>query len=179
MRDTLSLSEFNTEFVLRDSSGKIKKLWNPNRLGRLSGLRIPGITGSYKDSFLNHNGITNAGHAAANARMSGQGAYAAFANLAIGIGTTAFAPTQTALITESTTGGAARGAATASQTTTTVANDTTQLTKTFTFSATLAITEEGIFDNASTGGTMLARNQFAAINVVSGDSLTITHSYQT
>jgi hypothetical protein len=34
-------------------------------------------------------------------------------------------------------------------------------------------------DNASTGGNLLAHQVFAAINVASGDQLTITHKYST
>ncbi|MGA2443687.1 MAG: hypothetical protein ABSH08_22255, partial [Tepidisphaeraceae bacterium] len=64
------------------------------------------------------------------------------------------------------------------QVNTSVANDTTQLVHTWTFSATFAVTEEGILDAASTGN-LLARQVFSAINVVSGDSLTVTHKYQT
>jgi hypothetical protein len=127
----------------------------------------------------NKNLITNVGHAAANARMSGQGSYSTFVNLAIGTGTTAAAAADTALQTEITTSGGGRGAATASQVTTTVSNDTTQLVKTWTFSGTFAVTEEGILDNASSGGSLLAHQVFSAINVVSGDSLQITHKYST
>lgn len=126
-----------------------------------------------------HNLITNVGHAAANGRMSNQGSYSPFVNLAIGTGTTAAAATDTALQTEITTGGGARGAATATQVTTTVTNDTTQLVKTWTFSSTFAVTEEGILDSATTGGSLLAHQVFSAINVANGDSLQVTHKYQT
>lgn len=142
-------------------------------------LRVPVVTGRSAFVLENHNLITNVGHAAANARLSGQGSYSTFVNVAIGTGATAPAVTDTALGTEITTGGGARGAATATQVTTTVTNDTTQLVKTFTFSASFAVTEEGILDNASTGGSLLARQTFAAVNVASGDSLQITHKYTT
>ncbi len=182
--EALLCRDFNTEFRLFDASGRQKPLWQENRLGkllRLAGLelRLPSLTGSYELVMTNHNLITNVGHAAANARMSGQGAYSTFVNLAIGTGTTAAAATDTALLTEITTGGGSRGAATATQTTTTVTNDTTQLVKSWTFTASFAITEEGIFDNASSGGNMLAHQVFSAINVLSGDSLQITHKYST
>jgi hypothetical protein len=135
------------------------------------------VTGNPSLVMRNHNLITNVGHAAANARMSGQGSYSTFVNLAIGTGTTAASATDTALQAEITTAGGARGAATATQVTTTVANDTTQLVKTWTFSGSFAVTEEGILDNASTGGSLLARQVFAVVNVASGDSLQITHRY--
>lgn len=130
--------------------------------------------------YRKHNTITNVGHAAANGRISNQGSYNPFINIAIGIGTQGSPATSTALASESTTSGAARGAATASQTTTTVTNDTTSLVKTFTFTGSLAITEEGIFDSATaSSGTMLAYQSFSAINVISGDTLQITHTYKT
>jgi hypothetical protein len=181
--DTVLLRETNTEIRLAGSDGSPKKLWSENWLGRTlrragCELRVPFVTGTYGFVLRNDNLITNVGHAAANARMSGQGSYAAFVNLAIGTGTTAAAATDTALQTEISTLGGARGAATATQTTTTVANDTTQLVKTWTFTGSFAVTEEGIFDSASSGGNMLAHQVFGAVNVVSGDSLTITHKYQ-
>lgn len=137
-----------------------------------------GPDGNIKERRSLHNTITNAGHAAANGRMSNQGSYNPFVNLAIGTGTQATPATATALATEITTNGGQRGAATATQVQTTVANDTTQLVKTWTFTGSFAVTEEGIFDNASSGGTMLAYQSFTAINVASGDSLQVTHKYQ-
>lgn len=128
---------------------------------------------------LTHNTITNVGHAAANGRISNQGSYNPFINIAIGIGTQGSPTTATALASESTTSGTGRSAATVTQITTTVTNDTTQLVKLFTLTGTFAITEEGIFDNASSGGSMLAYQSFSAINVVSGDTLQITHTYKT
>ncbi len=137
-------------------------------------------SGNVKGEYVMDNLITNAGHAAANGRMSNQGGYNPFVNIALGTGTTAAAAADTALQTEATTNGAGRGAATATQVTTTVTNDTTQLVKTFTFTGAVAITEEGIFDSATaSAGTMLAHQVFAAINVVNADSLTVTHKFST
>lgn len=186
--EELTCRDYNTEIRLFGPDGKPKLLWNENRLGRalrrfMTEVRIPGLTGSYAEVMTNHNLITNAGHAAANARITGQGSYAAFVNIAIGTGTVGAAAADTALGTEMTTGGGARGAATASQILGSVANDTAQLQKTFTFTAgptyPVAITEEGIFDNATSGGTMLARQTFAAVNVSQNDSLQITHTVKT
>ena len=181
--DRLLCREANTFFQLTDAQGKSKMLWEENLLGRClrragCEARVPFLTGLYVYVLANCNLITNVGHAAGNARMSGQGSYSTFVNLAIGTGTTAAAAADTALQTEITTGGGARGAATASQVTTTVTNDTTQLVKTWTFTASFAVTEEGILDNATTGGNLLAHQVFSAINVASGDSLTVTHKYQ-
>lgn len=183
MRELLSLGDYNTTITLTGPDGKRKALWQENKWGRalrMAGFecRIPGLTGHKTLEMQSHNLITNAGHAAANARMSGQGSYNPFVNIAIGTGTTAAAVADTALQTEITTGGGARGAAVASQVTTSVTNDTTQLVKTFTFTAPFAVTEEGILDSATTGGTLLAHQVFAAVNVASGDSLQITHKYQ-
>lgn len=98
--------------------------------------------------------------------------------IAIGTGTTAAAAGDTALQTEITTGGGARGAATTSNQTTTTTGDTARWVKTFSFTSTFAVTEEGLFDNNTSGGNMLARQVFSAVNVVNGDSLQITHNVQ-
>ena len=66
-------------------------------------------------------------------------------------------------------------AVTVSRVTTTVTNDTARLVGTITEAATLAITESGVF-NADTAGTMLCRQTFSAVNVLSGDSLQFTWS---
>jgi hypothetical protein len=152
--DLLSVREHNTEFRLFDANGNPKPLWNENRLGkalRLAGreMRIPFVTGRYGDVMYHHNLITNVGHAAANGKLTNQGGYGNFLNIAIGQGTETAAATDMALSYEITSNGGARGAATASQVTTTVTNDTAQLQKTFTVTAAFAVTEEGIFDSAS------------------------------
>jgi len=103
------------------------------------------------------------------------GTYQPFTYIAIGTGTAAATATDTSLSTEATTAGAGRAAGTVSRVTTTVANDTMQVTKTFTFTTggTFAITESGVF-SSNTGAPMLCRQTFAAINVVSGDTLAVT-----
>lgn len=95
-------------------------------------------------------------------------------NIGWGIGTTAAAVTQTALVTESapTTGGG-RTVGTEARTTVTQTNDNYQVTGTVTAGSPLAITEAGLFD-AVTAGNMLIRADFAAVNVVSGDSIAFT-----
>ena len=82
----------------------------------------------------------------------------------------------TGLATEITTdGGARRGGAdvTATSETTNVANDTIQFVTTWSFTGSLSITEAGIF-NADSNGTMLAYQDFPAINVGDGDNLQVT-----
>ena len=93
----------------------------------------------------------------------------------------AAAATDTALGTGVTAAGGADGgvhvlptaSVTASRVTTTVTNDTAQLVGTVAETATIAITESGVF-NLDTAGVMIARQVFTAINVVNGDSLQFT-----
>lgn len=127
-----------------------------------------------RDSGWSPNGITNAGFAEIAGLMLTDVGGTAFDYIAIGTGTTAFDPTQTALVTE-----IKRKAGTGSRVTTTVTNDTAQLTATFSsadgLTGTSAVTESGIFNDA-TGGTMLCRQTFAALNMNwdAGDNLSIT-----
>lgn len=116
--------------------------------------------------------FTNAGAAIVTNRMIAGGT--APKNIGWGIGTTAAAVTDTALVTESapTTAGG-RTVGTESRTTVTNTNDNYQVTGTVTAGSTLAITEAGLFDAVSTGN-MLIRSVFAAVNVVSGDSIAFT-----
>ena len=89
----------------------------------------------------------------------------------IGIGTgTGQGVTATDLATDS---GETRATGTVTAVTTNVANDTYQVVGTVTATGTAAITEVGVFDNASSGD-MGIYGDFAAINVVSGDSITFT-----
>lgn len=160
-------------------NGKVK----PGLLNFLSayGLRIEGVTGVWAYSRKIHNGITNAGKAALASRCNGSGGEAAFTSIGIGTGTTAFAASQTALVTGVSGSGAgdsgvhalATASVTVSRVTTTVTNDTAQLTGTIAISGTIAIAESGVF-NADTNGTMLCRQTFSAVNVVSGDNFVPT-----
>jgi len=95
-----------------------------------------------------------------------------FEYIAIGTDTTSASASDTALGAETH-----RTSATTSRTTTSVTNDTAQLVATFDFTDSYAITESGVFD-ASTGGNMLCRQTFSAINVASGDSLQVTWKVQ-
>lgn len=116
--------------------------------------------------------FTNAGAAIITNRIIQAGT--APKNIGWGVGVTAAAVTQTALVTESaptTAGGRTIG--TESRTTVTVASDNYQVVGTVTASSTLAITEAALFD-AVTAGNMLIRSDFAAVNVVSGDSIAFT-----
>lgn len=98
--------------------------------------------------------------------------------IAIGTGTTAAAAGDTALQTEITTGGGARALATTlDRVTTTVTNDTARAILTFSFTSSFAVTEAGLLD-ATSGGNLLCRQVFSAVNVVNGDSLQITWKIQ-
>lgn len=116
--------------------------------------------------------FTNAGAAIVTNRIIQAGT--APRNIGWGIGTTAAAVAQTALVTESapTTGGG-RTVGSESRATVSVANDDYQVAGTVTAAGTLAITEAGLFD-AVTAGNMLIRSDFAAVNVVLNDSIAFT-----
>lgn len=118
--------------------------------------------------------ITSAGKAGLASRIAGSGSEAAFDYIAVGTGTTAAVVGDTTLGTEVTDSGMARAAGTTSRVTTTVANDTARLTKSFSVTATKAITEMGIL-NASSGGVLLCRVVFTAENVTNGDTLVATY----
>lgn len=194
----------NVAYQLRDKDGNIKSMFQLNSVGRaiierarrgyspydsngnmktgrraklaLYGLQIEGITGNWVTEMRVANGVPTVGKALVAGRINGSGTPAAVAWIGVGIGTTAYNATDTALETEREDDGSAgtdHEAASVSLVTTDTTNDTAQLVATFAFTATLAITESGAF-NAATGGTLLCRQTFSAINVVSGDSLQVT-----
>lgn len=92
-----------------------------------------------------------------------------------GVGTTAEAAGDTALVTESTTAlnpDSTRATGTRSQ----PAANQYQSVGTVTFDGTAAITEHGLFSQAATGGgTLWDRSVFSAINVSNGDSIQFTY----
>jgi len=143
------------------------------KLQGLISLKVTDKDGNLKDERLIKNTITNAGLAQI-ALLAGDASAVPFTYLALGTGTTAADAADTALETESSASGLARAAATVSRATTTVTNDTLQLLHAFTAGASAAITECGMFNDASVG-TILGRQVFAAINVISGDIITITY----
>lgn len=191
-------------FVLFDKDGKKKLLWNANALGRFT-MRLfrlfvdpISVSGQVKEGILNslaaygvqaslfgkwdysldiRNLITSAGKAGLASRLNGSGAEAVFSYLAVGTGTGAAAVGDTTLGTEIVDSGLARAAATCTRVTTSVTNDTAQLDKTWSVTGTKAVTEVGAF-NASSGGVLLGRQVFSAINVVNGDSLQLIYKFQ-
>jgi hypothetical protein len=181
----------NVEYVLRDSSGNIKPIFQENLLAKVllkfgilsphwqsskAALFAP-LLGRMANAKVIGNLVTNAGFAGSAGRLNGSGAPAAFTYIAVGTGTTAASTADTTLQTETATSGLSRANSTVSLVTTSVTNDTAQLTNTFTVTGTVAVTESGVL-NASSSGTLLCRQVFSAINVVNGDSLAITWKVQ-
>ena len=137
------------------------------------GVQIPLVTGHYTYAMRGSNLVTTAGKAGVAGRIGGSGSPAAFTYIAIGTGTTAAAVGNTTLETEITTNGGQRASATVSLVTTDTTNDTARAVVTFTFTGSFAVTEAGLL-NAASSGTLLNRNVFTAVNVVSGDTLQVT-----
>ncbi len=175
----------NFTYRLVDKYGNVKKLFQLNTLGQYllkRGIISPVTSqkllqalglGYFSNEMRMANLTTTTGKAGVASRINGSGGEAAFTYLAIGIGTNAAAIGDTALQSEITTNGGARAAATASRTTTDTTNDTARLVYTWTFSGSFAVTEAGAL-NAASVGTLLNRQVFTAVNVVSGDSLQVT-----
>lgn len=178
----------NVAYVLRDRFGNIKPIFQENFLAktllkrgwlspswinsRAAPLLSP-LFGHYSSMKLVGNGVPTVGKALIAGRIGGSGAPAAADYIAVGTGTNAFAAGDTALQTETAASGLTRAQGTVSLVTTTTTNDTAQVTKTFTVTGTVAVTESGVF-NASSSGTLLARQVFSAINVLNGDTLQMT-----
>lgn len=184
MRGKFNL-KMNVTYQVFDKDGNIKPIFRAygwvNKLikkGILSPthLKVPFLFGKWSDSYPVSNLITTTGKAGVASRINGDGSEAAFTYIAVGTGTTAANVADTTLETESATAGLSRAAATVSRTTTDTTNDTARLQKTFTVTGTVAVTESGVLNAASTG-TLLARQVFSAINVVNGDSLQITWDF--
>lgn len=89
--------------------------------------------------------------------------------IGIGTSTTAAATGQTALVAEV----GSRATGTQTRVTTTLTSDTYQAVGTVSITDTWAVTECGLF-SASSNGTMAARQTFAALNLLSGDTLQLT-----
>lgn len=167
----------NVSYELKDKNGNTKKLFQENRLWKFLhrlGIQAPQITpfGSFVETKQVANLVTNAGKALMAGLLTGD-VTNFFDYIEVGTGTTAAAVTDTALETAITDSGLQRATSTNSRVTTDVTNDTAQFVKAYSVTGTKAVTESGVFD-ASSSGNMLARQVFSAINVVSGDTLTVT-----
>lgn len=140
-----------------------KKLFNLD-------LQIPYLFGYWTKAPVTNNTVTTVGKQI-SAQQVGGTTTAPVTAIALGVGT----PTATALGSESTTNGGSRGAATVTNQTTTLTGDTEQWVKTFTFTGVLVLIEEGLFDNNTSGGNMLASQTFSAVTTANTDTLQITH----
>ncbi len=173
----------NIEIVHRDAQGWIKPVFQPNKLflklmdwGRVSLFNRSPFLGSWQSRLSISNLITDDGDAGMASRLNGDGAEAAFTQIATGTGTTGANNNDSTLETELAASGLSRAAGTASRSTTDSTNDTAELTKTFSVTGTVAVTESGVL-NAASAGVLLSRQTFSAINVVNGDSLQITWKF--
>ncbi len=181
--------DLNVEYTLKGIDGAIKPIFQENQFCWAllkSGILSPRwilswyapyilpLLGRWSHAKLAPNKIVDAGLALAAACMNGSGSPTVATAIAVGTGTNAVAHGDTALQTESTLHGLARGAASVSLTTTNVSNDTSTWIKSFSVTGTDAPTESGVFNNNSSGGTMLTRQTFTAISVGNGDTLQIT-----
>lgn len=137
-------------------------------------LKIPFLTGNMVKVAVDKNLIVTRGLQILAQQVNGQ-TTAPVTAIALGSGTTAPSAGQTALVTELTTNGLGRAAATVSNQTTNASNDTARWVHTFNATGSATVAEEGLFDNNSSGGNMLARNTFSGISLTNGDSLQITH----
>lgn len=166
-----------TEMQLFDKDGNTKPLFKENSLWKFFkkyfhlDVKVPYLFGNWTYAVVKRNTITTVGKQIAAQQIGGT-TTAPVTAIAIGVGT----PSATALGSESTTNGGSRGAATVTNQTTTTTGDTERWAKTFTFTGSLALTEEGLFDNNTSGGNMLASQTFSAVNVVNTDTLAITHN---
>jgi len=140
----------------------------------LISIEVKDKKGKLKEKRDVTNTITNVSLAEVTGLMGNVGSKTAFTYLAVGTGTDAAAAGDTTLQTEITDSGLARSAATVSQETTTQTDDTLQLLKAWTASGSKAVTECGIL-NAGSTGTLLGHQVFAALNVISGDVITLTY----
>jgi hypothetical protein len=178
----------NVAYQVRDAQGNIKPLFQeyvltqylmktgfitPTWINQWYGSLISPFLGYWSSEKKVRNLVTTVGKALVAGRINGSGAPAAATYIAVGTGTTAAAAGDTALQTETAASGLSRVAGTASLVTVTTTNDTAQLTTTFSVTGTVAVTESGVL-NAASVGTLLCRQVFTAINVISGDSLAIT-----
>ena len=130
-------------------------------------------------SFDERGLVTNGGINATAADLTASGGLAVFKFHDSGTGTTAAAQTDTALQTKSGPTTRATGTNTQTQSSSGTGATTPAIVTsvaTISYVSSLAITEWGLFNQAAQGGTMWDHRIFAAINVVSGDSIQFTYS---
>jgi hypothetical protein len=123
--------------------------------------------GNIKDTREITNLVVNTGLTFICSRMAGTSA-GVMTHMAVGSGTTAAAAGQTDLVS-------ILGSREALDSTSASSNTITFVSSFEAGEGTGAITESGIF-NASSGGTMLARVTFPAVNKQADDTMSITHT---
>lgn len=144
------------------------------RLKGIVEIRVYDKNGNLKKKIVKENLIVNAGKARVAGLINGIET-TPFKYMAIGSGD----PSNPGVCTAPSTNNTAlqneiiRKLATTSRTTTNVTNDTAQWEAEFTATGNWAVCEAGLFD-ASSGGTMLARQTFGTINLSDGDKISIT-----
>lgn len=131
--------------------------------------------GDIKEVRITKNLITNEGHAALAARAFGIGYVAPFRFLAAGEGKTPAHEDNVALEDEIMDRGFARVNATARRRKTTVENDTGYLQNTFVASATVRLSELGIFNE---DGVMLSRKTFVPVELNETDAYRVEYGLQ-
>lgn len=139
-------------------------------------LVLKNTEGKIIDSREMSNLVTSAGKAAIAGLVGDTGSVSPFSYLAVGTGTTTPTVGNTALESEITNNGLSRAAATVSRVTTNATNDTLQLSVTWNATGSSAVTELGAL-NASSGGILLGRQVFSAINTSDGFTLTLTYKF--
>jgi len=176
----------NVLYELFDKNGDRKLFYSHNKLGRFLfthfGLDFKSrLFGGMGYSMNIANLVTYTGFAFVTARMISDSTEALVSYIALGTGgATTPAETQTTLVAEIAAGGGlGRTVAALSRVTTNVlaTNDTAQLLKLFSVTSTATISETGIF-NASSAGTMVARQTFTGVPVSSGDTFQVTWKLQ-
>ena len=123
--------------------------------------------------------VTLGGINATAADFTSAGGLAVFKFHDSGTGATAPAQTDTALQTQAGPTTRATGTNTQTQSASGTGSTTPAIVTsvgTIAYVSSLAITEWGLFNQAAQGGTMFDHRTFAAINVVSGDSIQFTYS---
>lgn len=130
---------------------------------------IIGTDGVVRDSWSVENLVVNGGLAFLTGNDIRGMKY-----IAVGTSSTAVAGSQTALVAEITTDGLGRALGAVTQEETNVANDTFQVTKTFTATGSTTIEEIGVF-NAPSSGTMLSRALTTSKAIANGESLACTY----
>lgn len=111
--------------------------------------------------------LTNAGKAITTNRLKGAGTEPTYVAMGTGAGTAAAGDTTLFTEVETRTNG------TSTQQTTSVTNDTYQVVGTIAATAGRAVTNAGLFD-ASSGGNLFMKGDFATVNLANGDSIQFT-----